>query len=343
MHALLAVSGMHMQHKNPNPEIQLATYKSCGVVLTGLKYSLTQWVAGSHGEALQLLLVAMMMCLYEALSGGASGTLVQHMRAAREFVVHVAADKSVNENCDLAGVLIEGYVYFGLIAQFASLSTSPPDDHAPLLSTLKRLQNYKTYGVYLGCAHQLYGLIPEVTGLALYMKRPAGDQPDEHVQELHETLRRKVASWSAESDDNVSTARHLPGYSSEQVAGLIIQDVLLILLHAYRIGEGESPRGIMEDIQPLIDDTMALLELISDAPVSNTIGWSLLILGSVMQREDQKLSLSQSLRNHRSETAYSNRAAEILEWVWSDPDERTFGLAGLEKVAREHNTHLCLS
>ncbi|KAK7883576.1 hypothetical protein LTR67_011074 [Exophiala xenobiotica] len=343
MHALLAVSGMHFQHKNFSPEVQLVTYKYYGVVLTGLKYSLTHWVAGSHGETLHLLLIAMMMCLYESLSGGANGALVQHMRAAREFVLQVSADKAVNEDCDLVGVLMEGYVYFALIAQIASLSTPPPGKNAPLLSILNRLREYKTFGVYLGCAHQLYELIPAVTDLALHKKRAVCGTTDEHTQALHETLRRKVTCWSAESEGDVSTARYIPGYRAEQVAAFIIQNVLLILLHDCRIGEGENPRDIMEDIQPLIDDTMALFELISDAPVSNVIGWSFLILGSVMRREDQKRSLSQKLRSHRSETAYSDRVADVLEWVWSDPDERTFGLAGLEKVARERKTYLCLA
>lgn len=65
MHGLVAVSGMHLQHKNSSSEVQLATYKYYGTVLRELKYSLTNWVAGSRGEPLHLLLLSIMMCLYE--------------------------------------------------------------------------------------------------------------------------------------------------------------------------------------------------------------------------------------------------------------------------------------
>lgn len=272
-----------------------------------------------------------------------NGTLIQHIRASREFALYVFANRSADQSCDLAGVLVEGYVYFALIAQFASFSAQESNDDIPLLTTLKHLRTYNTCGVYLGCAHQLYELIPAVTEFVLRKKRASFSQSDEHAQEQYESLRRQVAAWSPESNDNVATARKVPGSSSEHVAGLIIQDVLLILLHECRMVRGESLADMMKDIQPLVDDAMSLFELISDAPASNVIGWAMLILGSVMQREDQKRSLSQILRNHHAETAYSSRVADILEWVWSDPDERTFGMTGLEKVAREHRIHLCLA
>lgn len=65
MHAVLAISGVHMQHANFSRHISEATYAHYGTALKQLKISLTDWVTGSREETLSLFLVTTLMCMYE--------------------------------------------------------------------------------------------------------------------------------------------------------------------------------------------------------------------------------------------------------------------------------------
>lgn len=65
MHALLAVSGVHMESADLQTSVSKATYTYYGEVLKQLKLSLTKWVAGSRSDTLVLFLVATLMCMFE--------------------------------------------------------------------------------------------------------------------------------------------------------------------------------------------------------------------------------------------------------------------------------------
>lgn len=66
MHAVLALSGIHLVHGKEIPEIEQETYAHYGTVLKELKYLLTEWVSGSRGNTLNLLLITTLMCICEA-------------------------------------------------------------------------------------------------------------------------------------------------------------------------------------------------------------------------------------------------------------------------------------
>jgi hypothetical protein len=122
---------------------------------------------------------------------------------------------------------------------------------------------------------------------------------------------------------------------------MIVQNALLMLLHECRVSDGQGPGDIMQDIQPLIDDTMSLFDEISDNPVSTVIVWPMLITGSMMLEECQRQKLLQLITTHYTHTALGDQIARLLQWVWKDGSESTFGIIGLEKVAKLHKTHLC--
>ena len=232
------------------------------------------------------------------------------------------------------GILFEAYAYFATLSHFERrplLGQSKDEDL--ILSTFNHIRQYQTFGSYLGCAYRLYELIPAVSRLVLYEKRSICRNNDPKNRDLYENLRRTIGGWSAEEERNANHA--------EQMAGMIVQNALLMLLHDCRIDEGQRPGDIMQDIQPLINDTMSLFGLISDDPVSTVIVWSMLITGSMMLEESQRQSLLRLIVTHYTHTALGDQIARLLQWVWEDDNESTFGITGLEKVAKQHKTHLC--
>jgi len=268
--------------------------------------------------------------------------MFQHVRAAREFALHLIEGGPRKQDSELAGILFEAYAYFALLSHFERRPLLAPSySEDPILSALDQIRQYQTFGSFLGCAYRLYELIPAVSRLVLYEKRSISRNDEPRNRDLYENLRRSVAHWSAEEECGTTSPDQAPGQSAEQIAGMIVQNALLMLLHDCRVGEGEGPGDIMQDIQPLIDDTMSLFELISADPVGNVIVWPMLITGSMMQKESQRQCLAQTFLTHHAHTALSDRIAELLQWVWEDDEESTFGIAGLEKVARQHKTHLC--
>lgn len=260
--------------------------------------------------------------------------MFQHVRAAREFALHLIARDPMKQGSELTGILFEAYAYFATLAHFERRPMLGPRRGDDLfLSTFGHIRQYQTFGSYLGCAYQLYELIPDVARLVLYEKRSISQNDDPNNRALCDNLRSTVARWSAEQAYKTNHA--------EQMAGMIVQNALLMLLHECRIDEGQGPGDVMQDIQPLIDDTMSLLDFISDEPVSTVIVWPMLITGSMMREEGQRQSLLQIFITHHTHTALADQIARLLRWVWEDDDESTFGITGLEKVAKQHKTYLC--
>ncbi|KAK5312083.1 hypothetical protein LTR93_011474 [Exophiala xenobiotica] len=335
MHAVLAVSGIHCQHSTKDSDVLMATYKHYGIVLKGLKYALTHFVEGTSSEQLlNLLLVAILMCMYEALGGNDNGAMYHHVRGAREFCSHLIAREPMVQSSPLAGMLFEAYAYF---AALSHLERRPilelTADYDPILSAFDCIKQYQTFGSYMGCAYQLYELIPTIARLVLYEKRSISRNNDPKVQAQYEDMKRAVAGWSAKQDQRCSRA--------ERMAGMIVQNALLMLLHECRIDEGQGPRHVMQEIEPLIEETVSLCEIISDEPVSSVLAWPMMITGSMILEENQRQRLLSLVGTHHTHTALADQIVRLLRWVWEDDDETVFGITGLEKVAKQHKTYLC--
>lgn len=344
MHALLAVSGVHMQLWNQGVEIIKATYEHYGAVLKRLEVLLTDWVAGSREETLNLFLVTTLMCMYEAFSGDVNVSLSHHLQACREFAMSIGFGDQSQEGDDLAALLTECYVYFATICQFdASRSGSHPilNENDLVLSKLSDLRNYSAFGSILGCASQLYRLVPQILHLIAHGTSEFGR--DGRKDDLYEELRFKVMNWSVSSEtDQLITNRPLCE-TLEQTSGLIVQNTLFLLIYSSHLSQRWSPQITLSKIQPLIDHNMSLFEIVGDNPVMHVIFWAYLITGSMIRNGEQREHLSRRLRTHHTRIALGHRVMMILQWLWDDPDESTFGLPGLQKVAREQGVSLCVA
>jgi hypothetical protein len=279
------------------------------------------------------------------MEGDANGNMAHHLRACTEFARHIVASEADHTDNDLVGVSLEVYVYLALLAYLEGPSSRLPSsssDH--LLSTLDHLRNYRTFGSLLGCAHRLYELIPEVSDLVWCRRRRSSGSDYQSTDEAYEALKTRIESWPDETDTGPGSPGPLSETSAEYAAGVMIRNTLLMLLHHSQIfGRPALKQAMTEKIQPLVDDNMAFLDVLSDAPVANVSLWLLVVTGSMMQKSDQKQCLAQRLKSHHSQTPVASRAVEILTWIWNDPEKDSYGLYGVAKVASEHMTHICLT
>jgi len=260
--------------------------------------------------------------------------MLYHVRAAREFCEHLIAREPVVQSSPLAGMLFEAYAYFAALSHLERrpiLESTPAYD--PILSDFDCIKQCDTFGSYMGCAYQLYELIPTIARLVLYEKRSIARNHNPKIQALYEDMRRAVAGWTAQEVLVCSCA--------EKMAGMIVQNALLMLLHECRVDEGQGPQHVMEDIQPLIEETMSLFETISESPISSVLAWPVMITGSMMLEQNQRRRLLSLVETHHTHTALADQIVRLLHWVWEDEDESTFGITGLGKVAKQHKTYLC--
>ncbi|KAK6373999.1 hypothetical protein LTS17_007969 [Exophiala oligosperma] len=334
MHAVLAVSGIHCQHVTKDPDVLVTTYKHYGTVLKGLKYALTHWVERTSPEkSLSLLLVAILMCMYEALGGNDNGAMSLHVRAAREFCSHLITREPMARSLPLAGILFEAYAYFAALSHLERRALELMPDQDPIISDIDCIKTYQTFGSYMGCAYQLYELIPTISRLVLYEKRSISRNDDPKLQALYEDTKRAVADWTPDE--------HQAHNYAETMAGMIVQKTLLMLLHECRIVEGQGPQHVMRDIQPLIEETMSLAEIISKEPVSCVLAWPMMITGSMMVEKRQRHRLLSLFGTHPTHTALAEQTVRLLNLVWEDDDKSVFGITGLGTVAKQHKTYMC--
>jgi hypothetical protein len=71
MHAVLAISGVHMMHRKPDVTVKQATYAHYGHAVQQFTGQLATWVGGSQKETLHLFLAAVLLIMYEVRLMGA--------------------------------------------------------------------------------------------------------------------------------------------------------------------------------------------------------------------------------------------------------------------------------
>lgn len=119
--------------------------------------------------------------------------------------------------------------------------------------------------------------------------------------------------------------------------------MLMLLHHCQIFDQPHYKQEMTETIQPLVDDNMALVDLLSDTPLANVTLWSVIVTGTMMQHNHQRLYLAQRLKHHHTQTPVAARAAEVLTRIWRDPERDSCGLYGIAKVARSQMINICLT
>lgn len=283
----------------------------------------------------------------QLVDGNLNGNLAHHIRACGEFARHIVAHEDSDGDHDLIGFSLEAYVYSALLATLsepaADEGCNPSSSRDDLLTLLHRLRNYRTFGSLVGCAYRLYELIPEIARRVWCPKRRTLNCPYHDTFEACEALKTQIESWSGENAEPSSPSSSQCS-TAEYAYGVMIQNSLLMLLHYSWIRHRDGFQQAMDEkIQPLIDDNMMLEELLTDAPVVNVSLWLVMITGSMMRKNEQRLALARTMKRHPTQAPVTNRAVRILNWLWNDSEADSYGLEALTRVATKHGTRICFT
>jgi hypothetical protein len=272
--------------------------------------------------------------------------MAYHLRACREFALEMTTAGDSDSTSELTSFLVECYVYFALISQFDGHSSIEQNSlwnrKGSISSAIKLARRSRTFGSFFGCSFRLYELIPSVSAL-LHGNSPLSQESTSSCEDTLEELTNKVTSWSVSSE--ITTIYETSPYwtASESAAGIVVQNTLFILLSLFRLEQHLSRQAAQEAIQPLIDQNLALFDVLNDTPTLPVAVWPYLIMGSMLRDREQQQEFSAKFLGHHSQTAFASRMVQLLKCVWDDPDETAYGLTGLERAAMANQIYLCLA
>lgn len=289
------------------------------------------------------------------MEGDSNGNLSLHVRACGEFSRRIMSIDDVGGDEGLISLSLEIYAYLALVAQLegpvsgGDCWSSSSDGH--LASILDHLQGCRTFGNMFGCAHALYKMIPDVAKHIWCPKRHTADCPYHSSYEAYHALKSRIKSWRNEDEEASSPASSNSNSSlnssfsaAEYAYGMTIQNALLMLLHYAHIRDDDDlERAMKEKIQPLVDGNLMLLQLVSEAPVVNVSLWPLVVLGSMLRKDEQKQIFVARLRNHSGQVRATSRMVELLSLVWKHTATAGYGLQAVAGVASEQGSRFCFT
>ncbi|KIW62457.1 hypothetical protein PV04_10630 [Phialophora macrospora] len=336
MHTVLAWSGRHLSHLGDASGISCpestTTWTHYAVAIRQLKYGITKLAKGDDVDISSHMLSMLLLCLLEAISDDDQCALYHHLRAANPLISSFLS--VAHMDAGLRTLVIELYLY---LSSVANITLNAYSDQRVVnfdrdLFTLCKLHGSDASGVSLGCAHDLFDIIPQVSELALlrlHEQRGAGHLRDETAV-LYKELLSKIMCW-----EPVSVGVEDPGLT---LGGQILQQGLLVFLYSsfYCHDVGNTEFQIL--IQQSEGNAAALLRRVDFTTPSTTIlVWPLTILGSCARDFASRNLISATLRGiyQQFELAPPKRALGVLELLWEDPT--VFGLLGLEQIMLRNN------
>lgn len=273
--------------------------------------------------------------------------MIYHLRACREFTRHIIEHGCLDGDPDLIGFLLENYAYAALLACLAepvsgeSCEPSSVDDD--LRSLLQRVRTYPMYGSLIGDAYELYQLIPEIARYVWCPEQRRGMCQYHDCLEAYKAIETKLLLWP---DGNAQACSEDAQryFTAELGNGIMIRNSLLMLLRYSWIRQRHTfDQAMDEGIQPLIDDNMVLEELLAASPVMNVSLWPLMVTGSMMRKDEQRLAFAHRLRAHRTRVPVMSSTLRLLDWLWHDTEIQSHGPEALARVARKHESRVCFA
>ncbi|KIY02167.1 uncharacterized protein Z520_02305 [Fonsecaea multimorphosa CBS 102226] len=348
MHAVLVLSGTHLSYKRRDDlKIQLATHQHYSLVLRNLRSLFAD--ESSHDDvrrALRLLLVLVVLCHVEAISGEPHGGIFPHLRASRELVLKLLQEpqRTLHDDTKLVkGFALEVYFYLVLVNSITPYGRDkarvlPVDT---LCSSLDFLKEYETYGVFFSCGHGLFELISQVSILAterLTDEESGVNSPDTQVEK--DRLVDTITRW-----ESPPVAPEMAEWQAEHVwTGEIYRHALLIFIEASMCGSVVSNPKVIVSIQRHIDKALPLIVPVAKSPFNTILLWPTMIIGSCLICQGQRRDYIRLLRTKPTiDISQVNEAANLLEYLWEDEDERAYGPFGLHFVMEKRRINFSMA
>jgi hypothetical protein len=197
------------------------------------------------------------------------------------------------------------------------------------MNALGGLHESKSYGAMLGCAHDLFELIPAVCKLG--EKRLQEERDGLYSFETmvtYKSLESKSKNWE-ELD-------HALGSNNDFLTvAKLYQQALLIFLHTNFWGSNVSDPVLLDMIDGSIGILLSLIVTVpADSPILTVLLWPSIIIGSCLRRPEHRDFLRGMMESSPFSNASVSQAVQTLVWLWEDGG---YGPYGLGATIKKHN------
>lgn len=243
------------------------------------------------------------------------------------------------------GFAVETYCFLTLVANVTPYGllqerTIPFDS---FMLSLKHLEAYGTYRIFLACGHQLFEHIPRIALLAQRRLQEEGDQLSSERQkaETDEAFRQllcRIEKWTAPLPIPQMGRWH----SEYATVSEIWREAITIYLKATQGGSRVKSTPILVEIQSHVSKVVQLWESLAPSPYCTTLMWPALITGSCMTEFDQQKRVQRGMMFGGASMMHLKQAQALLQHLWGDEDERSFGPYGLYRAMEKNGVNLCV-
>ncbi|RSL60863.1 hypothetical protein CEP54_006522 [Fusarium duplospermum] len=331
MHSILAVSGAHLNFDDDSDgAAQKATLCHYSSLIRLLRAEFIELKDPDVRKLVRLLMILVILCHFEAISGINGEALFRHLRASREIILkilkHQASTPLGHDLTTHFGLGLELYSYlvvtncltpYGLLRE----RMFPVD---PFITSLNSLSPYPTFGIMFAGFHGLFELIPQTSllfGKRLVEQEAGVHDPSHGCVELHDTIQNRLHNWN---DTQAATRK-----GSRVHVSKALRHSLEIYLRAAMQGSSISTPETVSQFQSHVDIIVDSSHKLDDSQWTAILMWPCLIACSCTTQQDMQELLSRGLRNSRYRMKHSIRASNLLQRLWDDPDPRMYGPYGL--------------
>lgn len=355
MHTVLALSGTHLECRQSRWYVgsasgvdlgtQYATTLHYQKTISGLRQELANFDSANGQKQARLLLILIIACHYEAISGNKSGMMLQHLRACRELVRRLLTQpQSSNIDQESLGFSLELYAYLSIINSLASYRSigklAQPYD--TFLTSLDELSSYSTFGSMFGGCHSLYELIPNISQLGvecLAGEMILGDDwiPSAKLRLCYEAIEQRIAAWTLPPSAD-SFAQH-EATDITTAAEAIRHGLYIYLMTSFCGSMGLDPVA-QSKIGAQADIVLALATSVNDMRSRTILLWPCIIAGSCMINKEQQKRLMYALLHSGFDMKHLFSLCDMLELMWSDDDVSAYGPYGLYLTMEKNKKYI---
>jgi hypothetical protein len=262
-----------------------------------------------------------------------------HLRASRHIILELRNKRhelKTEGNRKLYGFVMEFYAYFVLCNSITPFGMNERRNliHDPFLQSLDDLKDFGAFGVMFGGGHGLFGLISSISLFTAQQELMHSWEslPDPKRLATYNNLKQTTLNWNP-SDADCADA-HWPAALKATLE--VCRNALLIFLETGLSPLSRRYAERLERIQGHIDIAMIHLPEVIESTYACILMWPLLMIGSCMVKEEQRLWLQDVLKHNRYMMRHSIQGCELLEMLWADTDEFVIGPRGLGLLMEKH-------
>lgn len=254
------------------------------------------------------------------------------------MLVMFVSNDGMRRNEDLYSFLLVYYVYlsiFTLAIGARGIRSTSEDSNLAVTFSKFRLSG-SLYDSYLQTTLPLWQLVAQIaTFFAEMTSAEAQGHPSPSVAEKHQMFKASIQDFDA----GVFTSE------SQILAAKLLQCAVLTLLHVLFYGHRSMESlPCEEEIEACIAYFLELASLAPRGwPLGHTVTWPCIVIGSCIRNKAQQVSLVKLMGEDGLNLCFAKSIVRLLETIWNDEDERSFGVVGIWRALKIHKVSAGLS